>query len=416
MVKSIEELRLFSEGIKKGFIQMPNITKLSKQLGKDRKTVRKALKGEIPKKTRKRKKYLDKYYDIIFDLLHDEHREFEYYQHLYNYLVREKHISCSYGTLKNYIKNNETLKNSMNSKKAHISFTQRFETEAGKQAQFDLKERVKVITTTNEIQKINIATMTLGYSRKNYRKIVPDTSYETVISFLAEAYEYFGGVCEELVIDNIKCLVDKPRTKDKAASLNVKFEEFLKDYDIEAKPCMPYRPETKGKTETQNKVPGQIKNYNGTYADIYEANEILAIINKEDNEKISQGTGFPPDFLFEQEKTLLKPLPPTKLRQNYYLKLKEVYVSNESMITYKSNKYSLPKEFIGDKVGRIIKKDKLLIYYNTNLICIHQVSNKKFNIKESHNLFYEKTENLECKKIVENIISNELMEINYANI
>ena len=59
LVKTIEELRFFSEGIEKGFIQMPNITKLSKQLGKDRKTVRKALRGEIPKKTRERKKYLD---------------------------------------------------------------------------------------------------------------------------------------------------------------------------------------------------------------------------------------------------------------------------------------------------------------------------------------------------------------------
>ena len=31
---------------------------------------------------------------------------------------------------------------------------------------------------------------------------------------------------------------------------------------------MPYRPETKGKTETQNKKPSQIQNYSGTFKDM----------------------------------------------------------------------------------------------------------------------------------------------------
>jgi len=42
------------------------------------------------------------------------------------------------------------------------------------------------------------------------------------------------------------------KIKYKIDKNNVKFEEFLRDYDLKCKPCMPYRPETKGKTETSN--------------------------------------------------------------------------------------------------------------------------------------------------------------------
>ena len=36
---------------------------------------------------------------------------------------------------------------------------------------------------------------------------------------------------------------------------------------------MPYRPQTKGKTETQNKIVDQLKNYNGKYKDIYDMHQ-----------------------------------------------------------------------------------------------------------------------------------------------
>ena len=57
-----------------------------------------------------------------------------------------------------------------------------------------------------------------------------------------------------------------------------------------------------------------------------------------------------------------------EIRSEYHLKLDEVYVTNESLLQYKYNKYSLPQEYI----------EKHLITYN------------KFNIKEEHELYYKK--------------------------
>ncbi len=212
------------------------------------------------------------------------------------------------------------------------------------------------------------------------------------------------------MIDNLKQFVEKPRYKDKAALLTNAFIEFCKDYNITPVPCMPYRPQTKGKTETQNKIVDQLKNYNGSYENLIDMHETLEVINKEDNESLSQATKFPRNFLLEKEKGDLQPLPPKEIRQKYHLTLNEVYVSNESLISYKSNKYSVPRTFIGLKVGLVVIRDELHMYYNSKIIAIHKITSHLLNIKKEHKLYYNKKTHQEESN---DIIINEMRYINY---
>ena len=209
--------------------------------------------------------------------------------------------------------------------------------------------------------------------------------------------------------------MEKPRRNGEPAILTAKFEEFCKDYGIKVKPCIPHRPQTKGKTETQNKIVDQMKNYNGKYIDLYHMHDILETINEEDNKSISQATKFPRIFLFEKEKGDLLPLPTTEIRRKYHLTLNEVTVSKESLITYKSNKYSVPKNYIGCKVGLVVIRDQLHIYYNKKIITIHQITNKLLNIKDEHNLKYKKINKRrdEISKKEKSIIQKELEDIIY---
>lgn len=159
-------------------------------------------------------------------------------------MVREHGITCSRSLFIRYLNNEEELKELFKTKKSN-KFTERFETKPGQQMQFDLKEKIPIILENGVTIRIYLATLTFGFSRYNIRKLVLDTKYETVIRFLAESFEMVNGVPKELVIDNIKCLVDKPRGKNnEEAILNSKFVEFLKDYNIKPLPCMPYRPMT----------------------------------------------------------------------------------------------------------------------------------------------------------------------------
>lgn len=59
-------------------------------------------------------------------------------------------------------------------------------------------------------------------------------------------------------------------------------------------------------------------------------------------------------------------------------------VSNTLLVYYKGSQYSVPKKYINQTVKLNEVDNKLLIYYNKNLIASHDISNKKFNYNEEH--------------------------------
>ena len=72
-ITNINDLTMFSKAYKKGLIKV-NISKLARNLNKDRKTIKKYLEGYIPKETRDRVKYLDDYREYIIDVLSDKYQ------------------------------------------------------------------------------------------------------------------------------------------------------------------------------------------------------------------------------------------------------------------------------------------------------------------------------------------------------
>ena len=70
-IEKVDDLLLFSSAYQEGIIKV-NITKLAEHLGKDRKTIRRYLKGDVPKKTKQRTKYLDQHQTYIQEVLSDK--------------------------------------------------------------------------------------------------------------------------------------------------------------------------------------------------------------------------------------------------------------------------------------------------------------------------------------------------------
>ncbi len=77
--------------------------------------------------------------------------------------------------------------------------------------------------------------------------------------FLTRSFELIQGVPKTILSDNMKTIMDEPRTKDSDGKINNKFNQFLNDFNISLKPCMARRPQTKGKLE--NKLEQRIKHY-----------------------------------------------------------------------------------------------------------------------------------------------------------
>ncbi len=234
--------------------------------------------------------------------------------------------------------------------------TVRYETEPGKQAQFDWKESIPFETSDGEQVEINVAALVLGYSRFRIFHLALKKSQEILFSFLTEAFEKIGGIPHELVTDNMKTVMDEPRTEYNAGKVNTKFEAFAKDFGFKVRPCIAGRPRTKGKVETQMKFLDEIHAYQGqlTLEELYEFIEKLA---NRLNQSFHQGTGKIPMFALEKEKSSLLPLPSEKIRNSYRIKHQLVQVNASSMVSYKTNLYSVPTVYIGKKVGIQIHDD-----------------------------------------------------------
>lgn len=230
---------------------------------------------------------------------------------------------------------------------------------------------------------MNVAVLLLSYSRFRVFHLSVSKSQRVLLSFLTEAFEAFGGVPDEIVTDNMKNVMDEARTDYSAGKVNPKFHQFAKDFGFKVRPCIAGRPRTKGKVETTMKLLDEIHAYQGKLT-LEELHQFVQDLCNRINHEMHQGTGKIPIFEFRKEKNLLHQLPTEKVRDSYRIKHTLVKVNATNMISYKSNQYSVPAKYRGKKVGLQVYDDQLWIYYSTELIAQHPISNKKLNYQEAH--------------------------------
>lgn len=383
----------------------PNYSELSRKYKIDRRTIKKYNEGyskENIKRTRKSK--LDSLKDEIEEKLELPGLTIT---GLYQYFSKNNNIG-SYTTFYRYIKKHK-LKPQQNNK-VHL----RYETDFGKQLQFDWKEDIKMISKHGELFEFNIFSATLGASRLH---IFIYSRFKTRIDVercLVETFKYIGGVPEEILTDNMSSIV------------NVSTHEFSKEFiafanDMQTKPkkCKPRHPYTKGKDESANRFMSWLIPYNNEFEDEEELLKIIKEINLKVNNQVNSTIGVAPIMLFNKEKEYLKPLPNSKVIEQYLINSVPVKISNESLFYYKGKRYSVPSKFINSTLNVQEDNNKLYIYYSKNLITIHDISKKNINYKKEHyieglrnilqNKEQEEIEEL-AKKNLENL--NKLCEVN----
>lgn len=381
-VKALADLKTLRKLLEENNMEKPNFSELARNLNKARNTVKRHFYiDDVEVKKRQRTSALDAHKEQIDALLQNSVKRFKYISHLYDYMVDTYEINVSYSSFRRYI--TKHFKDTFKKNKQYTTGP-RFETPAGQQGQFDMKEDMQLVTVDGEYKTINIGVLTYGYSRFRYREVLPDKSTASILTFLAHAFEEAGGVIQELVIDNPKSLVTKPRHKKEPAILQPTFEAFAKDYGFTVLPCYPRRPETKGKVEAPMKEVDALLGYNGEYKDIKQMDDRLKQLTSKNNHTISQATEVPPLLLFEKEKEHLSSLPPQSVRAQYQKKFFQVTVNNEALINFDKKLYAVPSRYKGRQLNLIKYGEELQIYCNTELIESYQITEQKLNYKERY--------------------------------
>jgi transposase len=120
----------------------------------------------------------------------------------------------------------------------------RFETPPGKQLQVDFT------TISRGRRKLKALVATLGYSRATYVRFSEHERQEDWLAGIEAALHYFGGVPQDLLFDNAKCImIERDAFGEGQHRWNSHLLQLARDYGFKLRACRPYRAKTKGKVE-----------------------------------------------------------------------------------------------------------------------------------------------------------------------
>ena len=227
--------------------------------------------------------------------------------------------------------------------------TVRVERKPGEEAQIDFGYTGYMMDPqTGRLRKTWAFVMTLSWSRHQYAEFVFDQKVETWIRLHSHAFEFFQGVPQRVVIDNLKAAIIRACWND--PQVQYSYRECAEHCGFLIAPCRPRTPEHKGKVE-QGGVHYVKRNFLGgrDATTITQANrDVRGWCLTTAGLRIHGTTKEKPLERFQQaEQACLKPLPPTPYDMAVWKRLK---VKRDCYIEFDQAYYSVPFRLIEQRV------------------------------------------------------------------
>jgi hypothetical protein len=218
----------------------------------------------------------------------------------------------------------------------------------------------------------------LRHSRKAYRERVFDQKQETFFEAHIHAFEYFGGVPQKAVPDNLKAAVVKASFEDPI--INRVYRDLACHYGFLISPCLPYSARHKGGVENDIKYvknnfwplfKEQQKQRGREIPDASELETALAQWTRDVSERrIIKGVGRSPQEIFEtEEQQALHPLPPSRWDPVIWAQAK---VHENWRIQFDKAFYSVPYRYIGKTVSVMANSKAVHIFSEYKQITTHR--------------------------------------------
>jgi transposase len=253
--------------------------------------------------------------------------------------------------------------------RAEARATVRFETPPGKQLQIDFGETRVAIG--GEKARVYLFVATLGYSRRVLVRAFRHERQSSWFDGLEASFRHFGGVPQEVLLDNARALVEHHDAATREVRFNERLAAFARYWGFRPRACAPYRARTKGKDERGvgyvkgNAIAGHV------FASWAALEAHLDWWMREIADVREHGTtGEPPRVRFERDEAgALKPLdgrPPFQQRRELRRR-----VQSDCAVEVDGNSYSVPWRLIGESVEVVVGDGRVRVRHAGQEVALH---------------------------------------------
>jgi transposase len=222
------------------------------------------------------------------------------------------------------------------------------------------------ISVGNTRRRLSFFVMVLCYSRMLYVEFTVSETMEHFLACHANAFDFFGGVPERIMVDNLRSAVLR-HAMGQAPILNPRYKDFADHFGFTIRPCGVGQAHEKGRVE--NAVGYIKKNFLAglELSDFALVNPaVRQWLDTVANVRIHGSTKRRPAELFQME--TLRPLPPQPYDVGV---LRPVRANCQFRVTVDANTYSVPAEYAGAALTLKLYPDHLCLYHQERLIARH---------------------------------------------
>jgi len=226
---------------------------------------------------------------------------------------------------------------------------------------------------TGEVDLAQIFVAVLGGSSYTFAYAVSSQEKHNWLDCHVRMFEFFGGVTEIIVPDNLRSGVDKACRYDPV--INKSYQELAEHYDVVIIPARVRKPQDKAKAEkgvqmVQNSILGALRNRE--FFSVDELNQAMEpLLEKLNTRPFQKIDGSRKTWFEEHEKSTLKSLPTTKYE---FCEWKKARVNIDYHVELQGHYYSVPYKFLKDEVEICFNSRIVKIFHDNRIIASHQRS------------------------------------------
>jgi transposase len=229
---------------------------------------------------------------------------------------------------------------------------------------------------TGEVHQAEIFVAVLGASNYTYAEATWTQSLPDWIQSHVRAFEYFQGVSEIVVPDNLKSGVHKAHIYE--PDLNPTYQDMARHYNLAIIPARKRKPKDKAKVESGVQVVARwvlARLRNHTFFSLEELNREIRRLLERLNERPFRKLPGSRKIRFEElDKPALQPLPETRYE---FAQWKKVRVNVDYHVEIDRHYYSVPYQLIKKQLDARYTERTVEIFHQNSRVACHKRSYQK---------------------------------------